>query len=173
MSDRGNISPRKGNGVAPRYSHLGVCVSDLERAMRFYREGLGFSEGVEIVSHDNLCHFVGVASPLKMISRFMSLGAMNIELLAFPQPGLAPSAALPKAMNQVGMTHLSFYVSDIDETAQRLEALGGRILHHTRNEDENFEGQGVSVAAIFCTDPDGTRIELMCFSENFPGFVPD
>ena len=24
------------------FSHLGICVSDLERSLRFYRDGLGF-----------------------------------------------------------------------------------------------------------------------------------
>jgi catechol 2,3-dioxygenase-like lactoylglutathione lyase family enzyme len=27
-----------------RFSHLGLCVADLERSLRFYRDGLGFRE---------------------------------------------------------------------------------------------------------------------------------
>jgi len=26
-------------------SHIGICVSDMERALRFYRQGLGFAKG--------------------------------------------------------------------------------------------------------------------------------
>lgn len=171
MIKKDEISPRKGNGVSPRYSHIGVCVSDMERAKRFYREGLGFSEGIAMTNGDDLCHFVGVPGPMEMISQFMTLGGLNLELLAFPSPGLAAAATVPRAMNQVGMTHLSFYVSDVDETAKKLESLGGYILHQTRNDNDDFAGQSISVSALFCTDPDGTRIELMCFSDNFPGFT--
>ena len=28
-------------------SHIGICVSDLEKSLAFYRDGLGFEEGPE------------------------------------------------------------------------------------------------------------------------------
>lgn len=166
------ISPRQGIVAAPAYSHIGLCVSNLEASMRFYGEGLGFSTGARVQMGSELCHFVGVPAPMTMISQFMSLGGLNIELLGFPSPGTVPRAQVPRAMHQVGMTHLSFYVHDPDATARKLVALGGRLHEETRVRMDKFAGSDVSVNAVFCTDPDGTRIELMCFSDNFPGFCP-
>ncbi len=36
--------PRRGGTMPLSFSHLGICVSDLERSERFYCEGLGFEE---------------------------------------------------------------------------------------------------------------------------------
>ena len=158
--------------AGPAYSCVGICVSKLERSMRFYGEGLGFSTGVRVEMGSELSHFVGVPKPMTMIAQFMTLGGLNIELLGFPSPGTVPRDAIPRAMHRVGMTHLSFYVYDPDATAQQLTALGGRLHEETRVVMEKFAGSDVSVNAVFCSDPDGTRIELMCVSPNFPGFAP-
>lgn len=173
MTNSNSAKPRKGNHVVPAYSHVGLCVADLEKSMRFYGEGLGFSTGLRIENGSELCHFVGVPQPMTMISQFMTLGGLNLELLAFPSPGTVARAEVPRPLNRVGMTHLSFYVSDSAATAKKLVALGGHLHEETRIVQEKFAGSDVSVNAVFCTDPDGTRVELMCFSENFPGFVPD
>ena len=172
MTASKTISPRKGIKAAPFYSHIGLCVSDLERTMRFYGEGLGFSTGMRVQMGSELSYFVGVPKPMTMISQFMTLGGLNIELLGFPSPGTESRAQVPRAMNQVGITHLSFHVYDPDATAKKLVELGGHLHEETRVDMDKFAGSDVSVNAVFCTDPDGTRIELMCFSDNFPGFVP-
>ena len=59
-------------------------------------------------------------------------------------------------MNQVGLTHLSFVVGDLDALLAKLRALGATVLEATR-----LDSQGKGSNAIFVTDPDGTRIELV------------
>ena len=58
-SGRGSVT-----AVTDSYSHLGVCVSDLDRSLRFYTEGLGFEEaeswarpedGEQVVSYNEVC----------------------------------------------------------------------------------------------------------------------
>jgi hypothetical protein len=62
-------------------------------------------------------------------------------------------------MNQLGLTHLNFRVDDVDRVADGLVALGGTVLAETRT---TFDLKGGSVMDfVYCTDPDGTRIELM------------
>jgi catechol 2,3-dioxygenase-like lactoylglutathione lyase family enzyme len=92
-----------------------------------------------------------VPGPVKIVSQFISLGGMKIELLLFRSPaaGGEPSAR----RDRLGMTHLSFYVDDVDATAKRLEGFGGRILPTTRTNP--------GVELVFLTDPDGVRVELM------------
>ena len=53
----------------------------------------------------------------------------------------------------LGLTHLSFYVQNVDEAAARLADHGGTILKNTRVD--------VGIPLVFLTDPDGTRVELM------------
>jgi lactoylglutathione lyase len=59
-------------------------------------------------------------------------------------------------MNQVGLTHLSFLVEDLDAALAQLRALGAHVLDETR-----LGREGAGPQAIFVTDPDGTRIELV------------
>jgi predicted enzyme related to lactoylglutathione lyase len=59
--------------------------------------------------------------------------------------------------NQLGFTHLSFQVDDVEGVAGRLVELGGTIIPSTR--------AVLGVPVVFLADPDGTRVELMGLSQ--------
>jgi lactoylglutathione lyase len=61
-------------------------------------------------------------------------------------------------MNQLGLTHLSFRVDDLAGVAARIEALGGQLVPSTRT---SLDLGGTALDFVYCTDPDGVRIELM------------
>jgi catechol 2,3-dioxygenase-like lactoylglutathione lyase family enzyme len=138
-----------------RLSHHGLCVSDLERAVPFYRDGLGFAEVSRLRFTDagtqKLLGIPGVVLEAVYLRR----DGTTLELLHFPQPG-TQLAAGPRPLNQVGLTHLSFLVSDLDGVLAKLRALGATVLEATR-----LDSKGKGSNAIFVTDPDGTRIELV------------
>ena len=138
-----------------RLSHHGLCVSDLERALPFYRDGLGFAEVSRLrfadAGTEKLLGIPGVVLEAVYLRR----DGTTLELLHFPQPG-TQLAAGPRPINQVGLTHLSFLVSDLDGVLAKLRALGATVLETTR-----LDSQGKGSNAIFVTDPDGTRIELV------------
>jgi catechol 2,3-dioxygenase-like lactoylglutathione lyase family enzyme len=140
------------------FSHVGICVSDLERSLRFYCEGLGF-ELVE--SHTVGTEFgklMEVEGSIVLQSRFVARDGMRIELLRFDQPGYdGPAARRP--MNQLGLTHLSVRVRDVDAAAAAVRQLGGSVFDHTRTKLSNPNGS--SMDFVYCTDPDGIRLELM------------
>jgi predicted enzyme related to lactoylglutathione lyase len=54
---------------------------------------------------------------------------------------------------------LSIRVDDVDAVAEMVERLGGTVVAATRT---TF---GTTLDFVYCTDPDGVRIELM----NIPG----
>ena len=136
-------------------SHVGLCVSDLDRAMRFYCEGLGFEPGIRYDLDDTqmpgLDRGLEAASPVKVVSQFITKPGLSIELLAYETPEVSGTPS--SSRTQRGLTHMSFYVDDVDETAARLVEHGGTILDHTR--------VSVGVEIVFLADPDGARVELM------------
>jgi lactoylglutathione lyase len=144
--------------AAAEFSHFGICVSDLERSLRFYCEALGFEQAESHeIGHEfaALMDLPGVA----VTSQFIRRGPTAIELLAFTDP--APFGdGQRRAVNQLGLTHLSFRVDDLAATAARILELGGAVVESSRTK---IDLGGTPLEFVYCTDPDGVRVELMDF----------
>jgi lactoylglutathione lyase len=136
-------------------SHFGICVRDLDRSIRFFCEGLGFepAEGFELDSTtaEGLERSLEVPGPVRIVSQFIQNDTMKIELLHFLEPGVGGSPSATR--NQVGLTHLSFYVDDLDVATKRLVDCGATVVEGTR------ASPGIDL--LFLADPDGVRVELM------------
>ena len=89
---------------------------------------------------------------LSLTSQFIRRDGLAVELLYYVTP--APTGQPSERRNQLGLTHLSFYVDDVDATAASLVAAGGTVIESTRTTTE-------SIDLLFLRDPDGVRIELM------------
>ena len=138
-----------------RFSHLGICVSDLERSLAFYRDALGFAVESELAVDGEPSETLLRLSPVKLRAVYLVQGGVRIELLHYASPGHAGDGS-PRAMNQLGLTHLSFRVEDLAAAAARLEAHGARVLRDTWIDNPQLRAR-----AVFATDPDGTLIELV------------
>jgi lactoylglutathione lyase len=131
-------------------------VSDLGQSLRFYCDALGFEKAE---SHEigrefaRLMDFPDVA----VTSQFIRKGGTAIELLAFSEPSPFGDRER-RAVNQLGLTHLSFRVSELEATAAKLVELGGTIVETSRT---TIEFGDTALEFVYCTDPDGVRIELM------------
>jgi len=136
-------------------SHLGLCVADLDRSMRFYCGGLGFTEAEGYDLDDTMLPGLDLAlevpGPLALRSQMITLGPYRLELLAYRTP--TPSGAPSVSRGTLGLTHLSFLVDDVDATIERLVDHGGTLLEATR--------QTLGIDLVFLADPDGTRVELL------------
>jgi catechol 2,3-dioxygenase-like lactoylglutathione lyase family enzyme len=137
-----------------RLTHIGICVSDVERSLRFYRDALGFRVEhelhVEGEPSDTLLRLRGV--DLRAV--YLQRDGVRIELLHFASPPAPP--ARTRAMHERGLTHLSFRVADLDATMAALRAAGERILDETIIRMPEFRA-----AACFVVDPDGQLVELV------------
>jgi catechol 2,3-dioxygenase-like lactoylglutathione lyase family enzyme len=140
---------------AERFSHLGLCVGNLARSLRFYCEGLGFREASRLevsgAETDTLLELSGV----RLEAVYLLRDRFCLELLHYAEPGAAGDGA-PRAMNALGLTHLSFQVERLEDAVARLSGAGGRVLDHTR-----IDNPAIGARAIFVLDPDGTRVELV------------
>ncbi|MFC5744391.1 VOC family protein [Actinomadura rugatobispora] len=141
-------------------SHIALCVSDLERAVRFYTEGLGFevSDGWNI--GDALAQLLETPPPVNVRSQMIVNGATKIELLGWRNP--RAEGVPPANRRQIGFTHLSVLVDDLRTAETRLVELGGTVIESSRTH-QPAEGNG-SVDILFVADPDGVRIELVHFT---------
>jgi lactoylglutathione lyase len=142
--------------MEPTFSHFGICVSDLDRSLRFYCDALGFekAESHAIGSEfARLMEFDDVA----VTSQFIRMGTVAIELLAFSEPSPFGDRER-RAVNQLGLTHLSFRVADVAAVAARVVELGGAVVESSRT---TIDFGGTPLEFVYCTDPDGVRVELM------------
>jgi glyoxylase I family protein len=143
--------------VISKVSHIGVCVSDLERSIRFYCDVLGFVRSttvpdvhVEGEPSDSLLRLRDV----KLHAVYLERDGFRLELLHYERPS-SPAQAPQRTMNDLGFTHLSVQVPDVKAALDKLGALGVEI-----DRDTVIEVSGFTVAA-FVRDPDGLGIELV------------
>ena len=94
---------------------------------------------------------------LELSSRMIHSGGTTIELLGYASPAVE-GEPVRRPMNRLGLTHLSFRVDDLEEVAARIEEFGGRVVATTRT---TLDLGGTALDFVYCTDPDGVRIELM------------
>ena len=137
-----------------RITHVGIGVSDLQRSLRFYRDLLGFTWehelDVEGEPTDTLLRLRGT----KLHAEYLTRDGVRIELLHFGSPPAPPRPERP--MNQYGLTHLSFRVTDMDAVLDALRAAGERVVEETVIRFPEWQS-----AACMILDPDGQLIELV------------
>lgn len=144
-------------GLQGRVTHVGLCVSDMERSIRFYRDTLGFraAEDFPDVHVENepaatLLQLPGV----KLHAVYLERDGLRLELLHYERPR-SPVAPPRRTMSDLGFTHLSIRVPDVDAAAAELEAAGASVQRETL-----LDLGGLRVA-VFVRDPDGLPIELV------------
>ncbi|MGN6694188.1 MAG: VOC family protein [Aquihabitans sp.] len=140
------------------FSHIGICVTDLDRSTRFYAEVFGFSQlyALDMTGDE-------VAATMEQRGTFRSAmllrGDVRIELLQWVDVGTTGTGER-KPMTELGFTHLSFRVDAIDDLSDAVRAAGGQVLDHTLavlGEPDD----PTATKLLYLLDPDGTRIEVM------------
>jgi len=138
-----------------RLTHIGICVSDWERSLRFYRDVLGFEYISELQVAGEPTNTLLQLDGVELRAIYLERDGTRIELLHYASPGHRGDGS-SRPMNQLGLTHLSLRVDNLAATLADLERAGVEVLEQTRIDIPAFEA-----AAIFIADPDGTLIELL------------
>jgi catechol 2,3-dioxygenase-like lactoylglutathione lyase family enzyme len=136
-------------------SNIGICVRDLDRSVRFYCDGLGFTPG-EVYELDGpempgLAGLFEVLDEVSLRLQVIERDGWRIELLEFRSPSAVGSPSARR--NQLGLTHLAMYVDNVDAAAERLLEYGALVLDATR--------ANLGTDVIFVMDPDGVRVALV------------
>ena len=144
-------NPTLANGIA--LANVAISVSDLDKSTQFY-QALGFTAGDRHEIPAGLAQkTLGVSADTKIDVRFVIANGMYVELVH-----LTPSAPKPASAgsgSQLGLANFAFRVDSIDRVAKIVSDNGGKVVDATRT------ALGPGIEAVFCTDPDGTKLELV------------
>ena len=138
-----------------RVSHIGICVSDWRRSLRFYHDVLGFRYLHELEVSGGPASRLFQLEKVELRAVHLEREGLRIELLHYERPPPV-SEPTPRPMNQLGFTHLSLRVDDLDEVVTELREAGVEVRNDTR-----IELPAAQTKAVFVSDPDGTLIELV------------
>ena len=133
------------------FCHLVIGVTDMDRALAFYRDALGmevvFESLISGEPFDAVLH-----AKRKQEGRVVGglLGGLMVELLSL---GSVPSADKPARRGITGIDNVSLSVPDLDDTHRRITAAG------YVPDQAPFEIGGVRM--FFVKDPDGTPVEFI------------
>ena len=120
---------------ASAISHIALCVRDLERSLQFYRDGLGFQvtkDEVQDTNRGGLPHLYHGRHAQRRVVHLRYGDAQSVPFLVLTEhPGDTVSGA-PIMLDQVGISHVSFTVPNVEEVTQRLLAHGGPNLWSSR-----------------------------------------
>jgi len=133
------------------FSHVCIGVTDMERALDFYRRLLGFDLVFDIELEGPSLEVVTGSPGAKGRMAGGLIAGVMVELLALG------STEGPAAGPHLGYTNVSFCVEDLDVAHTRVLELGFAPAQGP------VEIGGVRM--FFVTDPDGTPIELIEFPD--------
>jgi methylmalonyl-CoA epimerase len=131
--------------------HIGIAVSDIDKALAFYRDALGLEvEGAEDVGPQRVrAHFL----PVGDASRGGGPGP-TLELLEATAPDSPISKYLEK--RGPGLHHITLRVDDIGAALAELRARGVRLI----DEQPRAGAEGALVAFIHPSSAHGVLVEL-------------
>ena len=140
-------------------SHVAICVRDMERSLQFYRDLLGFrvetdtlqdtrTGGLPYLYHER-------HAQRRVVHLYYGEGHALPFLVLTEHPGDTVSGT-PIMLDQVGISHVSFTVSD-------LEALTTRLLDNqmeTCGPVDAFKDANGRIRTVFFRDPDGILVQF-------------
>jgi len=148
------------------FSHVGLCVSDLDRSTAFYRDVLGFRELFTMDLGPEVAATMEIDGRFR--SRMLARDDVRIELLQWLEP-LPVGEGSRRPMNRLGMTHLCFRVEAIDDLYELAQRAGGGVHRQTLSVLEDAGNGADPVKTVYLTDPDGVRIECMSGTPDLAG----
>jgi catechol 2,3-dioxygenase-like lactoylglutathione lyase family enzyme len=121
--------------------HVGIAVSDLDRALHFYVGQLGLKETFRLKRPNG--------SPMLV---YLQVANSSTFVELFPGTKTASSPALPRVY------HFGFFVTNLQTSLHRLQARGYGLPQDAFKKAAKVQADGTLLYFIY--DPDGNRIEL-------------
>ena len=151
-------------------SHIAVCVADLEKSLRFYRDMLGMTVKMHATQEMGQRPGAHSAHMYERPRKSRTVADVYIDDPESTQPYLVLTShpgdqvgGEPIKLDQKGISHISFGVEDLNAFAKELISkdvpLAGTM--------EDFTDESGNVRTIFVYDPDGILVQ---FDEGPPAY---
>ena len=138
------------NELFTGYSHIGIYVTDLKKAIQFYRDALYFDLLFEL---ENESDGIKVA--------MLQLNNCTIELLEPPadRKTLIPKEKIVEGANAT-INHFAILVNDIKKAIEHVESFGCEFEERGIYHVPDFGSDKLDLDVAFFRGPNGERIEL-------------
>ena len=141
---------------------LGCVVSDIDASVRFYTEGIGFTEAEGFAVSADLTRDAGLtdAKPLEIRVLVLGPGAEATKLKLMQVAGTTPRRGDTEFIHShTGFRYLTIFVADTDAAIARLATLGVKPLARSPVSLPGSLGPGMHLTCV--RDPDGNIVELI------------
>lgn len=146
------------------FSHIAIGVTDIDAAIIFYRDCLGLTvdaDWLQKFSSDQGAELHGGRAIDRRTAWLRSpegsgqQAALTLDQLYSPTP-----ADHRSDIYDLGIHHLSFWVSDIDAIMARAQDMGYQVIMPHATDTKNYgEAEGGTIKSVFLKDPDGNLIQ--------------
>ena len=138
------------------FFHAGITVSSMDRALAFYRDGLGLDEAFDrIIDAPYLREVLGLEFDHIRAVYLHVPGGGFVELLEYAGIERLPAVSRPC---DYGAGHLCLYVDDVEAMHRRLVELG--FAARSSDVVDITAGPNQGARSCYMTDPDGYAVEL-------------
>ena len=136
--------------------HTGVVVRDRESSVAFYTEVMGLKLLYEMeMEGEYIEKVVGFKGAHIKTAHLNMGGDHNLEIVQYVSP---PSAEVQVNRNDLGATHLAFYVDDLDQYYETMRHKGLKFVGPPAHRIE--DGKVVRKVS-YAQDPDGNWLEFV------------
>jgi lactoylglutathione lyase len=144
---------------------VGICVTDLERAVAFYETTLGLERISEATLSPERSEAAGFGHVGFRMVRMQTNYGERIKLIETTPAPLRDDAPGP-ILGHAGISYLTFVVADIDAALKRIRQAGVKTFS-----DEPIQTRP-GTRLLFFRDSEGNPLELVEY-ENLAAYRPD
>ena len=139
-------------------THIGICVSDMDRSLAFYRDILGMTvlgdRMTDPTEGGRLHNYLHERQARRWVSLAYGDGATPTLTLT-SHPGDNPDGE-PIKLDMVGISHISFGVEDVKGLTEELISKGVELAGPI----ESFTNADGDIRSIYVFDPDGILVQF-------------
>jgi catechol 2,3-dioxygenase-like lactoylglutathione lyase family enzyme len=137
-------------------NHTSFTVSDLERTLGLFRDGLGFEVMSKAPRDPKLSAQITGVAGAELLIAFVRAPGHVIELIEYKAP--AEKGRVVSRPCDAGFSHIAFNVDDVDGMLEAIKPYGVKPIGAPVAIDQ---GPNKGRRVVYTRDPDGITIELI------------